>query len=74
MRAGRSLADSYQQLRKRIIRETELAMLAGLEAGVGRFDPGFASRFWDAVFDMEPTRVGASQESVVDPDGRRLVR
>lgn len=62
-------ANGYQELRKRIIRETELALLAGLidpqpfqripfmEVGRGRFEPSYATWFWAAALGLDPAQV-----------------
>ncbi len=67
MRLARSAVDRFQALRKRIIRETEVALLIGLthpermqripimEIGTGQFDPTFAARFWESVLDIDST-------------------
>jgi hypothetical protein len=55
----RKLINKYGELRKRLIRETELGLLIGLRfpervphiptvrVGKGSFDPVFAQRFWE---------------------------
>ena len=60
-RKRRYKLDSYDLLRKRMLAETELAILIGLqfperavriptvEAGTDRFDPEFSARFWQAT-------------------------
>ncbi len=69
-RNGRFRWDVYAHLRKRILRETELALAVGMqfpgrmpriptvEAGKGEFQPAFAARFWEEVLDLED--VGAA--------------
>jgi hypothetical protein len=56
---------SYDVLRRRMIRETELALLYGvthspsvpriptIEVGTARFDPAFARQWWDHVLSLE---------------------
>ncbi len=53
--------ETLQQMRQRLIRETELALLIGLrrpdhapripakEVGSGGFDPAFAEAFWSGI-------------------------
>lgn len=74
-RFGRG-ADSYQQLRRRMIRETELSLLAGLvagprmpriptiECGRGTFPPDLAEKFWGellAINEFERARLTGSE-------------
>ena len=64
-RKRRYKLDSYDLLRKRILEETELAILIGLqfperavriptvEAGTGSFDPDFSARFWQELLELD---------------------
>ena len=56
--------ESYDQMRKRLVHETEVALLYGLrfpqrmpriptmEVSQGRFEPGFAQRSWELALDL----------------------
>jgi len=64
MRINRPALSSYDELRKRIMRETEAAILIGLrfpertcripivEVGKGTFSRRFADEFWQAVLGL----------------------
>ena len=85
MLAGRGFADRFQSLRRKAIRETEWALLAGLtnpeqiqripfmEVGTGRFDLGYASRFWSAVLELDRAKLDALERSWRDRSDRQLV-
>ncbi|MFQ5592137.1 MAG: hypothetical protein ACE5HE_13310 [Phycisphaerae bacterium] len=74
-RNGRLQRDVFALLRRRIIRETELALLIGLhypermpriptiEVGRGEFHPAFAARFWRQVLDIDDHRNGAYDDA-----------
>ena len=65
MRLCRFKVDKFGALRKRMIAETELALLVGLrfpervpriptmEVGKGTFHPEFAARFWSQTLGIE---------------------
>lgn len=74
-RFGRG-SDNYQELRRRMIRETEFALLAGLaagpripriptiECGRGTFPPNLADKFWGemlAINEVERARLTGSE-------------
>ena len=54
----------YDRIRRRMIRETEIALIVGfmypdrairiptLEIGCGRFHPDYAARFWSELLDQ----------------------
>jgi len=58
--------DVYARMRKRLVRETEAALLYGLtfpdrvpriptlEAGTGTFHPAFAAQWWQSTLDLDP--------------------
>ena len=64
MRLRRKRAETYDEMRKRMIQETEVALLYGLrfpsrlttiptrEVGKSEFDPIFAERFWKHVLEL----------------------
>ena len=66
-RRGKRKPQLYEAAR-RMIRETELALLVGLrhperatwiptiEVGTGEFDSGFADRFWNDVLHLDKPR------------------
>lgn len=65
MRWGRSVSDSYAAMRRRMIRETEFALLVGLsskrtpripavEVGRASFSRTFAAAFWEQVLEISP--------------------
>jgi hypothetical protein len=65
MRSGKTFANKYSDFQRRILAETELAILAGLanpwsvqripfmEVGVGAFEPEFARAFWSATLGLD---------------------
>lgn len=79
MKWRRVQVDPYKAMRRRMIRETELALLAGLqhaermpriptmEVGIGMFRPDFAARFWAETLGMEPEEL-ARLEAATEPD------
>ena len=74
-RLSRSKAARSTDMRKRMIAETELAILIGLrfpdrarriptvEAGRGVFHPRFAARFWAEVLQIAPAELAALCDS-----------
>lgn len=66
IRFRRRRTESDEDMRKRMIHETEVALLYGLrfphrmvriptiEVGKGEFDPRFAAYFWNRVLDLHP--------------------
>lgn len=64
MSARRRLQKSLDKVRKRLIHETEIALLYGLRfperhlripavrAGTGSFDPAFAEAFWNEALGL----------------------
>ena len=71
MRLVRPWSESLDALRRRMIRETEAALLYGLrfpdrspriprvEVGMGAFDPSFADRFWAQTLGLDETALYA---------------
>lgn len=65
-RKRRFRLEPYEVLRRRMIAETEVALLYGLrfpermpripsmEVGVGSFHPDFAARFWSNALGLDP--------------------
>ena len=65
MRKHRFRIDSFEALRRRMIAETELALLYGLrfperipriptiEVGVGSFQPDFAAQYWSEALGID---------------------
>jgi len=63
MRFWRKRTESYEDMRRRMIHETEIALLYGMrfpdrmiriptiEVGRGEFHPEFAAQFWNHVLD-----------------------
>lgn len=63
MRWGRSVSDSYAAMRRRMIRETELALLVGLTSnkqpriptivvGKGSFPRSVSESFWEQLLEV----------------------
>jgi len=64
MRFWRRQTESYDEMRRRLIHETEVALLYGLrfpdrsisiptiEVGKGEFSPVFARHFWNHVLEL----------------------
>lgn len=63
MRWGRSVSDSYAATRRRMIRETELALLVGItsnkhpriptiEVGKGSFPQSVSESFWEQLLEV----------------------
>ncbi len=75
IRIRRSLADKYAALRKRMIRETEIALLIGfrfpkrmpriptVEVGHGRFQPDFADQFWQDALELSDAEIDKLKQS-----------
>jgi hypothetical protein len=69
MRFRRKKHESYDEMRKRLIAETELALLYGLRfpertkriprliSGTGTFHPSISVRFWAEALGMEESEV-----------------
>ncbi len=67
--------DALDAMQKRMIAETELALLIGLrfpdrmpriptiEVGVGRFHPEFAAQFWSEALDIDMDELAALNET-----------
>jgi len=78
IRLVRPWSESLDSARRRIIHETEVALLYGLrfpdrapriprvEAGRGAFAPAFAARFWARTLGLDGTDLAA-----LDPSDRR---
>jgi len=78
IRLVRPWSESLDALRRRIIHETEVALLYGLrfpdrapriprvEVGRGAFAPAFAARFWTQTLGLDGTEPAA-----LDPSDRR---
>ena len=78
IRLVRPRSESLDAVRRRIIHETEVALLYGLrfpdrapriprvEAGRGAFAPGFAARFWAQTLGLDGTELAS-----LDPSDRR---
>ena len=78
IRLVRPRSESLDSVRRRIIHETEVALLYGLrfpdrapriprvEVGRGAFDPAFAARFWAQTLGLDGTELPA-----LDPSDRR---
>ena len=78
MRLLRPRSGSLDAVRRRLIHETEAALLYGLqfpdrtpripriEVGKGRFDPAFAAYFWGRTLGIDDTAITA-----LDPSDRR---
>ncbi len=68
MRFWRKRTESYEEMRRRMIQETEVALLYGLrfpdrmtriptiEVGRGEFHPAFAAQFWSHVLEIDDRR------------------
>ncbi|UCC30588.1 MAG: hypothetical protein JSU86_20630 [Phycisphaerales bacterium] len=79
MRLRRFRVDSFDALRKRMIAETELALLVGLrfpdrmpriptmEVGSGRFHPDFATRYWSQTLEVDMAELAALEEACGSP-------
>ena len=75
MRLRRFRVDSFDVLRKRMIAETELALLIGLrfpdrmpriptmEVGSGRFHPDFAAQYWSQTLDVDVGELEALEKA-----------
>ena len=81
--------DSYAELRRRMIRSTELALLVGMrfpehtqripimEVGKGRFHPTYAARFWQDVlgtYEAELTVLKEASTALLDRGAPRGYR
>ena len=75
VRLRRRKTDAYAALRKRMIRETELALTIGfrfpnrvpriptVEVGHGTFHSTFAAQFWEGVLELDEDAIEAMQRA-----------
>ncbi len=79
MQLRRFRVGSFDALRKRMIAETELALLIGLrfpdrmpriptmEVGPGRFHPDFAARYWSRTLGVDLVELAVLEEACGTP-------